>query len=404
MYHHKLLLQRLNRARIAEIIILGVFILLAAILLLNSQKLLTKSEIGNSTHQTKTEPSFGIASTNQNCTATVTNQDQTTAQQFLTELNQYRTQHGASPVVLSPSLMTAAKWFANDKTNGAPAGSTDSLGRSIQQRLTDCGYAAQSTLTELAENECDIPNMSPSQIITNWEKESGPNQNMLNPDFKVIGVANVGQYWILDLGSYDDSSQSPTNSPTISPTTSPSVTPQPTAQITPSPTITQSPNEVTLSLSIKIPGIGPGGNLKPLSLTRAVVISIFNTQNQQVKQVSAPLNFDGNNFTGTIDAGAIPTGTYYIKLKTSNTLQKLVEPQLNYLKQGTTTTIPNQIMIPGDLNDDNQLNIMDYNMFLSCIQNTGCQDETAADLNDDGKIDIIDYNLLLSGFAQLIGD
>jgi hypothetical protein len=53
----------------------------------------------------------------------------------------------------------------------------------------------------------------------------------------------------------------------------------------------------------------------------------------------------------------------------------------------------------GDINNDNQIDILDYNILLNSMKNAGCSPGSAqynaSDLNDDGVVDGIDYNIWL---------
>jgi hypothetical protein len=61
-------------------------------------------------------------------------------------------------------------------------------------------------------------------------------------------------------------------------------------------------------------------------------------------------------------------------------------------------------LISGDVNSDNQLNLVDYNIFLTCFGNKQCNTKTQADLNMDGKVDEVDLNILYDQFATRQGD
>ncbi len=59
-------------------------------------------------------------------------------------------------------------------------------------------------------------------------------------------------------------------------------------------------------------------------------------------------------------------------------------------------------LIAGDSNNDNLVNLLDYNMITDCYSDflpaNACADENKklmTDLTDDGKVNQFDYNLLL---------
>lgn len=61
----------------------------------------------------------------------------------------------------------------------------------------------------------------------------------------------------------------------------------------------------------------------------------------------------------------------------------------------TLTPTPTPTPKIGDINDDNRVNIFDYNLLLEQFDR---HDYPPADLDDDGDVDIFDYNLLLENF------
>jgi hypothetical protein len=64
----------------------------------------------------------------------------------------------------------------------------------------------------------------------------------------------------------------------------------------------------------------------------------------------------------------------------------------------------------GDVNQDNQVNITDYNLMMQCYSDIAppkgpCSPalKRASDLNDDGYVNQIDYNLYLRVVQSLSG-
>ncbi len=54
----------------------------------------------------------------------------------------------------------------------------------------------------------------------------------------------------------------------------------------------------------------------------------------------------------------------------------------------------------GDLNGDNVVNALDYNILLADFGKTGTVGFTPADINKDGKVNILDYNLLSANYGK----
>jgi len=168
-----------------------------------------------------------------------------------------------------------------------------------------------------------------------------------------------------------------------------------------------------IQLAAALPGIGSatGANRNPKNATRNAEVKIFNSQNQEVKSATGNIVFDSNNgqYKGAISLGTgFTTGSYNVKVRLNNSLWKLI-PGIQTITSGTTNTLALATLISGDINQDNELNLTDYNMMLDCINNrSACNatNKTRADLNDDNNnnIDSLDLNILLRGIAIRKGD
>lgn len=190
-------------------------------------------------------------------------------------------------------------------------------------------------------------------------------------------------------------------------------------------TKSSTPTETYASIGIINAALGTSsGNIKLLHPTRQITITLKNLATKKTYTEKGEVTFDGNkSFTNAhILLGTIPTGTYQILIALPGTLQKFLV-QANgsntfRIKTGTPIVIPPLTVIPGDIapipnsNEpygDNILDISDYNQLVSCyktIQLASCtdRDKLASDLNDDGNINEIDYNILLRSFATRDGD
>ena len=60
--------------------------------------------------------------------------------------------------------------------------------------------------------------------------------------------------------------------------------------------------------------------------------------------------------------------------------------------------------VVGDLNNDNELSLLDYTIFLECLGNSSCSQKQDADINLDGRVDELDLNLFYSSLAKRKGD
>ncbi|MCL4354551.1 hypothetical protein M1349_03750 [Patescibacteria group bacterium] len=189
----------------------------------------------------------------------------------------------------------------------------------------------------------------------------------------------------------------------------------PTETITPTPT--EAPTgETTLNISVKLPGIGKNENLgennNPKNPSRKISVIFLDDKEQQVSVVEVPAAYNTSSglFTGSITTGDqlttaknIPDGAYTVKLRLDNSLTKKL-PGFQTIKGNQTITLPTTELATGDLNNDNILNLADYNIFISCFGEKQCDKKDLADLNDDGVVDEIDLNILKVGLMGRSGD
>ncbi len=227
----------------------------------------------------------------------------------------------------------------------------------------------------------------------------------------------------------------PTLLPTNTPTPTPTSTPIPTD--TPFPTSTPVPLSTVLNFTVFLHGIGNSGdnanpntfslsNHNPLHPERNLSVEIYDKTNQFVSSSSGTLVFDANagNFSASIDMGtAFLTGDYNIYIKSDKYLKKLI-PGIQKITAGQTNTAVVTTLIAGDINDDNTLDILDYNALLDCgygeitslpmtdpnsvFNSAMCQAHQPytinTDLNDDGIIDATDFNLFIRELSVQNGD
>ena len=162
-------------------------------------------------------------------------------QAFVGLINDYRAQNGKGALQINFSIQEAAEWMSNDMGVNNYFSHTDSLGQSPWTRMCNFGYCYQTS-----KGENIAAGYSSAQSVFNaWKNSPGHNSNMLNGNFKVMGIGRVvvpgsyyGTYWTNDFGGYDPSG---TPSPPPAPTNTPAPTASPTAVPTPTPAPTPSP-------------------------------------------------------------------------------------------------------------------------------------------------------------------
>jgi len=214
----------------------------------------------------------------------------------------------------------------------------------------------------------------------------------------------------------------PTVIPTITPTPSPSNTPTPTVFSSPTPTKTPTatptpiPGQASISLVTKLPGIGEktsnnNNNPDPKHPSRfATDIAIFKQgSDQPVYTVSGNATYSSELFAynRVISVPINATGNVLVKIRFDNSLWKQV-PGIVYLEAGAPTVVINTgTLILGDLNRNNRMDTLDYNLFVACYQgkeSCTAEQKVLADFNDNGEFDIIDNAIIVNAFLSVEGD
>jgi hypothetical protein len=137
---------------------------------------------------------------------------------------------------------------------------------------------------------------------------------------------------------------------------------------------------------------------------------VFDTYNALVQTTQGIVTYNqtAGNFQGTVDMGTLSSGLYTVKLKSDRYLQALV-PGIQTITAGQAYQLPAVTLIVGDINGDNQINIIDYNILMGCYSDllppSNCPSQYAslADLNDDGAVNQFDYNLFLRQLTNKSG-
>ena len=168
-------------------------------------------------------------------------------QAFLTLVNNYRQQNGLVTLVPESMSEAAAVWMSGDMGANAYFNHTDSLGRDPWTRMCDFGYCFN---TWKGENLA-AGTSSATTAFNLWKDSPGHNANMLNANFRVIGIGRVytagspyGWYWTTDFGGYIPPSPTPAPSPSPAPTATPAPSPTPSPTPAPSASPTPAPSDL----------------------------------------------------------------------------------------------------------------------------------------------------------------
>ncbi len=173
----------------------------------------------------------------------------------------------------------------------------------------------------------------------------------------------------------------------------------------PAPTAVPAPNDTLIALSLNL-GEVSGANINPQTKTKIATVELFNASNQLVISKTGNIIFNPSNnlFTGTVNLGSsITTGSYIIKTKTDKYLKRLI-PGIHTITAGQTTILPQGNLVVGDIDENNKVDILDFNIIVSCFGNKTCSNKASADLNDDGFVNGVDYNALVRALSVKEGD
>ncbi len=198
--------------------------------------------------------------------------------------------------------------------------------------------------------------------------------------------------------------------PTRVPTSIPTKIPTPTTEV----------SSTYFKLDVVLNGIGAGGdrvNLKgkgnqnPIHKVRTVTVDVVNDKNDLIMSKSGDLIYesDSGHFIGKIDMGrTLKTGVYLIKVKGDQYLQAII-PGIKSIQSGKINVLGEVDLMTGDFNNDNVINVLDYNLLMGCYSDlhpaVSCDGGRlkAADLTDDGVVNQFDYNLFLRDLTTSVG-
>jgi hypothetical protein len=159
------------------------------------------------------------------------------------------------------------------------------------------------------------------------------------------------------------------------------------------------PGEATI-LALDISTNAGNDGVSALS-SQQVTVQLLDSNKVRIKEAIGTLSYNETTqgFTGTVTFTDLPTGNYIVTAKLQNSLQQ----ELYELPIGISTSATNQmpqVTLPlGDVNNDNMLDIRDFNILYDCIGGLlSCSEQTKSlvDLNNNQIIDILDYNIFLN--------
>ncbi len=215
-----------------------------------------------------------------------------------------------------------------------------------------------------------------------------------------------------------------TNGTTTVPTPIPSPTIKSAQIITTAPTVIKTPNSnslpsTTFSLNLLLDGIGKAGdnanrqglgNFSPYYKQRAIYLAFYNSQNQLITTVQSTITFNpvDGDFIGTASVAGLAAGNYIVKVKSDRYITSQIAGIIN-TTPGVTIQLPQTRLIVGDINGDNKINILDYNLLMNCYSDflpakqCTTQNKIFSDLTDDTYVNQLDYNLFIRELTNYPG-
>lgn len=179
----------------------------------------------------------------------------------------------------------------------------------------------------------------------------------------------------------------------------------------------------TIALTIYLHGVGNSGDvLNPtngslsnknlLYFQRNITVFLSNDANQLVltKTGFVSYNHAAGNFIGSVDLGKdFISGDYKMTVHIPGYLRKRA-PEVISIRNRAKTTVPPLSLTAGDFNNDNRLNVADYNFLIDCYKDflparfCDTNKTRKADLSGEGSVNILDYNLFLREITSPVGD
>lgn len=162
------------------------------------------------------------------------------------------------------------------------------------------------------------------------------------------------------------------------------------------PTPTSPPVSVILAMAI---------NAQDVPLTDQSIdvnLSLFNlTTNSPVSGLGnktfARSPIPGRQYAANISLTNLTPDKYFVIARRTDMIAKSV---VSVSGSTGTITVPTTTLVFGDLNKDNEINVLDHeNEFKKCWKKPATGSCVSSDFDKNDKIDVIDYNIFLRGFA-----
>lgn len=131
-------------------------------------------------------------------------------EEFLDRINQLRekgiTCNGeymppVPPVEWNDQLELAAYEHARDMNHNRYFDHISKDGRTLKDRIFATGYTYDGYRSFFIGENIALGQVSIREVMRDWMKSYGHCKNLMNPDFKEVGIAVVNSYWVQDFGA-----------------------------------------------------------------------------------------------------------------------------------------------------------------------------------------------------------
>lgn len=105
---------------------------------------------------------------------------------MLAQVNEQRRKVGAPPLAMNPDLQQAAQAHAQDMLARGYFAHKSPSGTTVRERSRRAGYEWRTIGENIAEGQTSV-----DEVMTTWMDSPGHRQNILNPNFRELGVGLV---------------------------------------------------------------------------------------------------------------------------------------------------------------------------------------------------------------------
>jgi uncharacterized protein YkwD len=129
--------------------------------------------------------------------------------EFLNRINKVRQQGckcgsnympPVAPLVWNDVLTDAAEGHAKDMSKRSYFSHTGKNGSSIEDRIKAAGYTYDGYKSFAIGENIAMGQETIAEVSNGWFKSVGHCKNLMNADFREIGIAEYNKYWVQDFG------------------------------------------------------------------------------------------------------------------------------------------------------------------------------------------------------------